>query len=344
MTTDSYSIVDYFEQLVSIPSPTGFTRLAQEYLIAHALQNSIPYYHTRKGAVRFDFAGGNENGKVIAFAAHVDTLGAIVRTVEGKKLKIAPVGSIPAYYAIGDYCTIHSLNGEVYYGTILPENPSVHVNKKWSDTVIKFDDLFVRIDQCFPAEKVLSDIIPVGSYITFDPKFRFENGFVNSRFLDDKVSAAVLLALSDQLLKRKELLANVQSVHLFFNVTEETGQGLAGLPEKTEELIVVDMGVVGEGVTGDENHVAICLKDSSGPYHYELTKDLIGLAKRNSIAYNTDIFPFYSSDGSAALSAGTDIRVALIGPGVYASHGYERTHVDALNATFTLLCSYLEIQ
>ncbi len=342
---DPKTIVSYFEKLVRIPSPTGFTRYVQDFLVEQARSKNIQVTTTRKGAVRFSFEGENEAGKVLAFAAHVDTLGAMVRSVTGEKIKIAPVGSLPAFNVIGDHCTIHAFDSTKYSGTILPDNPSTHVSKKWEEERIKFDDLHVRIDKRIREKEKLDKLIPIGSYVTLDPGFRFDNEYINSRFLDDKASAAVLLALSDQLLDPKSgLLKEVQEIYILFNITEETGQGLAGLPENLDALIIVDMGVVGDGVAGDEYSVSICVKDSSGPYHYELTQQLIEIAEKNKIPYKTDVFPFYGSDGSAALRAGKDVKVALIGPGVAASHGYERTHIDALDATFRLVSSFIQAQ
>lgn len=95
-------------------------------------------------------------------------------------------------------------------------------------------------------------------------------------------------------------------------------------------------------VAGDEYHVSICAKDSSGPYDYGMRSRLVSLAQKNKIPYKVDIFPFYGSDGSAALSAGYDIRVGLIGPGVSASHGVERTHTKGLQATKDLILACIE--
>ncbi len=338
ITIHSKSIVSYLEKLVTTPSPTGYTRLVEQYLIAHAQEQKIACEHTRKGAVLYKFESKNARSNVM-FAAHVDTLGAIVKEVRSKTLKLSSIGHYPTMYAIGDYCRIHTFDGTVYEGTILPDNPAAHVNKDLDTMEMKLEKLSVRVDIAPRNKKdTLKNYIDVGNFVSFDPKFRVVNDFIKSRHLDDKASAAALLYVADVL---NEFQADLPcNVTLFFNTTEETGQGIAGFSQ-IDDLIIVDMGVVGDGADGDEFHVSICAKDSSGPYNYDLTQQLIRLGKQHNIDYKTDIFPYYSSDGSSALRAGGDMRVALVGPGVSASHGYERTHINALTNTAKLLLCFL---
>ena len=243
-------------------------------------------------------------------------------------------------YLIGDYCTIHNFDGDVYEGTILPKNPAAHVNKGVNELELKIENLEVRVDLPLKDSRdSLQKHIEVGNFVSLDPKFRVVNGFVKSRHLDDKASVAILLHVAELL--KKEARKLKRNIYLFFNISEETGQGIAGFPH-IDDFVVVDMGVVGDGVAGDEFHVSVCAKDSSGPYNYDLTQSLIQIAKKNRIAYKSDVFPFYASDGSSTLRAGSDTRVALIGPGVSASHGYERSHVDALLNTAQLITSFIE--
>ena len=101
------------------------------------------------------------------------------------------------------------------------------------------------------------------------------------------------------------------------------------------------MGCIGKDLAGNEYAVSICAKDSGGPYSYDLTNKLINLAKKENVNYVVDIFPFYGSDIGAAWRAGIDCKGALIGPGVHASHGMERTHFSALEETMKLLYLYL---
>lgn len=331
---NSEKIVGYIEQLVTIPSPTGFTNEIKDFLIAFAQKHAINHEITKKGAVIFSFGPAGIPGTF--FAAHIDTLGGMVNSVTDKRVKITPLGGFPAMYIIGEKCTVHTRTGKNFTGTFLPDDPAVHVNSKLKDLKPDFDNSSLRMDVETKEENKLSDMISVGDFVSFDSGFRHINGFVNSRHLDDKASAAIFMHIA-VILKEKEL---TKRVAFFFNITEETGQGIAGTP-KGDDLIVVDMGVVGNEPAGSEKCVSICAKDSSGPYNFDLTTELIETAKKFEIDYKIDVFPYYGSDGSALLRSCSDSRVALIGQGVDASHGYERTHVSGLMATASLVMAYI---
>ena len=332
------AIVERIKQLVKIPSPTGFTGKVKDFLVENAEKNGINYRVTKKGAVIYSFGPQDVPGTF--FAAHVDALGAIVTAVEDddERVKIAPVGGFPAMYIIGEICTVHTRKGKEYVSTFLPENPAVHVNSKLKEMVPDFENCSLRVDLSLESGQKLSDFISVGDFVSLESGFRYVDGYVNSRHLDDKASAGIFLHISDIIKKNEDKLKN--RVSFFFNVTEETGQGIAATPQG-DDLIVVDMGVVGKGTAGSEKCVSICAKDSSGPYNYDLTTELINQAEKNSIPFKTDVFPFYGSDGSALLRSCSDTRVALIGQGVNASHGYERTHVEGLRATASLILAYI---
>lgn len=335
---DEKTLVSYIETLVNIPSPTGYTKQVEDFLLNHAAERQIAVEHTKKGAVIYKFESGHEAENVM-FAAHVDTLGAMVKEVRANRLLLTRIGGSPFLYMIGDYCQIHTFDGHTYEGTILPKNPAYHVNNNVDKTEMTEDNVCVRVDLTLGDEHDrLTNYIDVGNFISFSPHFKWVQGFVKSRHLDDKASAGILLYVADLLKESSRRLK--KNIYLFYSTTEETGQGIAGFPD-IDELIVVDMGVVGEGAAGDEFHVSICAKDSSGPYSYGLTQRLIQLSKQHDIAYRVDIFPHYWSDGSAVLRAGGDVPVALVGPGISASHGYERTHVDALKNTAHLLWEFI---
>lgn len=336
---DPNALVEYLETLLKIPSPTGYTKLIEQHLLSYAQERKISVHHTRKGAVMYAFEYEHAD-KNLMLTAHVDTLGAIIKEVYYDTLKLSLIGGYPVLYLIGDYCQIHGFDGKIYEGTILPDNPAAHVNNKLNEFELKIENLSVRVDLPLNnGRESLAQYIEVGNFVSLDPKYRYLNGFIKSRHLDDKASGAILLYVADILNKLKVKLHS--NIYLYFNITEETGQGIAGLPT-IDDLIVVDMGVVGSGTRGDEFSVSICAKDSTGPYNYDLTQALIQLSKKHRIDYKTDIFPYYGSDGSTALRAGGDMRVALIGPGVSASHGYERTHIDALINTTKLILCFLE--
>lgn len=336
---DLERIITYLEQLIAIPSPTGFTSRIEDYLINHARKNNIPFTHTKKGSLIFRFeASGGENLPNLMFASHIDTLGAMVKEIKGEVLKFTPIGSYPMMNIVGNYCRIHGYDERETEGTILPDNPAAHVNKKLAEMKMEPPNFHIRPDVVSTEDEPLTAYFDVGNFVSFDPQFRRINGFVKARHLDDKASAAILLHLADRLISRRDELN--KNIYLYFNVTEETGQGIGGVPE-LDELIIVDMGVVGEGCAGSELAVSICAKDSSGPYNHQLTRTMVNLAKKEGLNYRIDIFPHYGSDASAFLGACNDVKAALIGPGVSASHGYERTGESALLNSARLIDAYI---
>lgn len=340
---DMKTLLSHLEQLINIPSPTGMTGKIEDFLLHWAGDRDISCTRTHKGGIVFSFPAGSaevgtgeNDSRPLILASHIDTLGAMVKKAGADGVDIVPVGGYPAMYALGNYCTIHSTGGD-FSGTILPKNPAVHVNNKLRELVLNYDNIQVRLDY-LPDEDAQDADFPVqtGDFVSLDPGFSVAEGFVKSRHLDDKASAAVLLSLAEQLTKHRA----ERDIYLYFNVTEETGQGISAIPDSAD-LLVVDMGVVGEDCQGKETHVSICAKDSSGPYNYDFTAELKAAAESCKADYVVDIFPFYGSDGSAALRAGKDFRVALIGPGVSASHGWERTHIRAMENTLKLLKAYI---
>jgi len=340
--TTAETVTGYIEMLVNTPSPTGYTNKVIDLLRKNAEDKGIPYEITRKGAMIYKFESEKASRNVMA-SVHVDTLGAIVRSTTNNIVKFDLVGGFPAEYVLGNYCTIHTFDGGEIPGTIVHSNPAVHVNKDLYEKKFKVSDLVVRPDIKLKNEKdKTSNYVEVGNFISLNPRFEVRNGFVNSRHLDDKASAGILLSIADILVEKIKNPRFKLGVNLycFFNITEETGQGIAGFP-KIDDILVVDMGALGEGQSGDEFHVSICAKDATGPYNYDFTHELVKICKKNKIPYKLDIFPYYGSDGSGALRAGEDVRVALIGPGVAASHGHERTHIDSLLGVHELILKFL---
>ncbi len=122
---------------------------------------------------------------------------------------------------------------------------------------------------------------------------------------------------------------------------EEVGHGAATVGGDADELLAVDMGCVGADLACKETQVSVCVKDGHGPYDYEMVERLLSLAKANQIDFAADVYPYYGSDVGAAWDAGADVKGGLIGPGVHASHGMERTHLKGVCATISLLCAYL---
>ncbi len=234
-------------------------------------------------------------------------------------------------------------NGQTYRGTILPTHASIHAHTSKDRNAPRDDtNMEVRIDAATTSEKETEALgIRVGDIIAVDPRVEVgDTGFIRSRHLDDKASIAcmygAMLALAE---------AGVQPAQdSYFHISnyEEVGHGAAtGFPANLTDLISIDMAVVAPQQTSNEYSVTICAKDSAGPYHMQLRRELEALAEANGLCYATDIYPYYGSDGESLWRAGGDVRVGLIGPGVDASHHYERTHRDALDNTAKLLLAYL---
>lgn len=333
------NIFDETVALCRIDSPTGFTIHASDYILKKLKGFNLSAVRTVKGSIIADLGG---EGEPLILSAHIDTLGAMVRSVKGNgRLRITKIGGYPEYFLEGVNCTIHSRKlNKTYSGTFQAVSPAVHVNKQLGEEKRNDENLEVVIDEkTFTEEETLNLGIGPGDFIGIDPNtIVTESGFIKSRHLDDKAGAALLLEIARTVktenLKRK--------VYLFFSNYEETGHGsAAALPEDAVEILAVDMGAVGDDLKTDEFKVSICAKDSSGPYNYEMTTKLINLAENNSLNYAVDIYPFYSSDASAAIFAGANLRHALIGPGVSASHGYERLHKDGVEAAFKLIKAFI---
>jgi len=307
------------------------------YLEKFLKENEVNFYYTNKGAL----IAGNHPKPELVVIAHVDTLGAMVKEIlPDGHLAFSRIGGLVLPTFEGEYCTIITRKGKKFRGTLLLRNPSAHVNREVGKKERKEENMYIRLDELVEKREDTEKLgIRPGDFIAFDPKFEYVNGFVKSHFLDDKASVAAIL---DLIIDMKDELEKYP-VAFFFSPYEEVGHGgSAGYPPTTKELLVVDMGVVGEGVSGKETAVSIAAKDTTGPYDYDMTNRLIELAEENNIPYVVDVFPYYGSDGSAALRAGWDFRVALIGPGVHASHGMERTHVKGLLATKELIRAYIK--
>lgn len=341
MTQDLAYIIDTFEALVNIPSPSGFTQSSIEYVEKAAISFGYSCERTEKGGLIITVPGKSED--TIGLSAHIDTLGAMVRSInESGTLNLLPIGGYMMEAIEGTYCKIHTRDGRTYTGTISTTMPSVHTYDDAKNLERVPKNMIVTIDECVSKKAdVLNLGIQSGDFISLDPCFvHTESGFIKSRHIDDKASVAVLLGvlknLSDQGSVPKNTLKFVISNY------EEIGHGSSYIPSEIKEFLAVDMGAIGADLNGDEYTVSICAMDSSGPYDYELTNRLIKLAQENGIDYAIDIFPHYGSDVSAALRGGSNIRGALIGQGVHASHGIERTHEKGLQATFQLVMSYIE--
>jgi putative aminopeptidase FrvX len=295
---------------------------------------------TKKGNLIIDVEGESE--EILGLSAHVDTLGAMVRSITSDgQLKFTTIGG-PIWPTLdGEYCTIKTRDSKEFTGTFLSTSPSSHVYKKAGSETRNPDNMTVRIDEVVKNKEDVEKLgIRPGDFIFFDPKTTVtKSGFIKSRFLDDKISVAIIFGLLKHL--KDENIKPRQNLKIIISTYEEVGHGASFIPE-VDEMIAVDMGCIGEDLSCTEYDVSICAKDSSGPYDYEIISKLVDISKREKLNYVTDIYPFYGSDVSAAYRGGTDFRGGLIGPGVHASHGMERTHKDALESTLKLLINYLK--
>lgn len=337
------AIIDYAVQkivdLCAIPSPTGYTRDAEEYVFAELKALGYKPEYTNKRSVRVRLGG---EGEPLVVAAHLDTLGAMVRAVKPNgALRITKLGGFPENYIEGENCMVHTRSGKSFTGRFLLDKPAVHVNNDVGTTKRDDTNLEIVLDELVSkAEETKALGIGAGDFVSFDPRTMLtEHGFIKSRHLDDKASSGLLLAFARMV--KDETLTLAKETWLVFTNYEEVGHGgSAGLPADVREFLAVDMGAVGDDLGTDDRSVSICAKDSNGPYDRDMTDTLIELAKSLALHFAVDIYPFYGSDAGAALRAGYDVRHALIGPGVQASHGYERTHRNALTSTLALIRAY----
>ena len=343
---DQKSYVDYMveetKKILAIDSPSGHTRQVAEYVMGEYRALGYEPQLTVKGGILVSLGGKNKEDAVM-LEAHIDTLGGMVREIRGDgRLKISPIGGMNANNAEAENCRIATRFSGVYEGTCQLENASVHVNGDYSDKKRTFDEVEIVIDEPVSSKEDVEKLgIMVGDFVCFDPRTVVtESGYIKSRFLDDKLSVGILLGYAKYL--KEEKVTPERAVYQHITVYEEVGHGgAASIPQGVTEVISVDMGCIGTGLTCKETQVSICAKDSRGPYNYDVVTGLIEAAKKENLDFAVDVYPYYGSDADVALTAGYDVRHGLIGAGVYASHGYERSHKDGVWNTFALLCSYL---
>ena len=330
--------------VLAIDSPAGFTKKAALWVQKAFADLGFDAKITNKGGVLIDLGGADpEDGLLLE--AHVDTLGGMVARIKGDgRLQLTKIGGMRAENGEAENAKVYTRDGRIYEGTLQLINASVHVNSDYKTAKRDFDTTEIVLDEDVrSAEDVRKLGIEVGDFVCFEPRTRrTASGYLKSRFLDDKLSVGVLLGFARYLSDNRIIPSRRTYVHI--TVYEEVGHGGASsVPAGVTEAISVDMGCVGEGLTCTERQVSICAKDSAGPYSYEVVGKLIEAAKKTGADYAVDVYPHYSSDVDVTLCAGFDIRHGLIGPGVYASHGYERSHIDGVYNTLKVLCGYLDV-
>lgn len=341
MAFNSEYFYEVATNILTTPSPSGFTQIVINKIEQYARDLDLLTHKTNKGNLIIEMDGINPD-KTLALSAHVDTLGLMVRSINSDgTLNVTTIGGNQPMTLQGEYCVIHTRDQKTYSGTILSNAPASHVYEENKTAGQKFEELIIRLDEVVLNKEDVQKLgIENGDFISIDPKTTLtESGFIKSRHIDDKISVAIILTLFKSMLEEGQKPQH--NVKFIVSTYEEIGHGAAHLPSNIDRLIAVDMGCIGKDLTCTEYDVSICAKDSSGPYDYEMVSELVNLSKSHELSYAVDIYPFYGSDASAALRAGHDIKAALIGPGVHASHGVERTHFKACENTMELLHAYL---
>ena len=322
-------------------SPTGYTDNVIKVIEGYVKEYGFDYKILNNGALEV-FIKGNDSSKLVATSAHADTLGLMVRSIKGNgTLALTTLGGPITATLDGEYCKVYTRDNKVYSGTIISTSPATHVFPDANSKSRSVDNLEVRLDEKVKNANDVKNLgINNGDIVCYDPKLTItDNGFLKTRFIDDKASVVILLMLLKYIKENNVTLK--YDTKMYFVVYEEVGHGAASVDRNIDEFVTLDMGCVGLDLAGNEYAVSICAKDSGGPYDYELTTRLINMAKDNGLNYTVDIFPFYGSDIGAARRAGVDVKGALIGTGVAASHGMERTHIEGIENTLKLIYIYL---
>lgn len=334
---------DYYfqtaEKIFSVPSPTGYYTEIAEVIKEFADDTGAEFSRTAKGCFVLTVHGKKK--KALGLCAHADTLGAMIRSFSGDKINFTRIGGPVLSTYDGEYCTIITRNGKKYTGTFLSVSPSKHVFTD-SDTLNHTEEnMYIRLDEDVKSPEDFKALgINTGDYVALDTKFTVtDSGYIKTRFIDDKASVAALITVL-KIMKDYDLKPEY-TVKMLITMYEELGHGASYIPDGIVKMLGVDMGCVGKDLNCTERQVSICAKDSHGPYDYDFTNELIALAKKHNLSYAVDIYPYYGSDVDAMWTAGHDVPGALIGTGVHASHGMERTHIDGITNTITLILAYL---
>ena len=326
--------------LFTIDSPSGYTSKATEFIRKEVNELGYASSYNNKGNLIVEIPGND--GVVYGLGCHVDTLGLMVRSIENNgMLAFEKIGGPILPTLDGEYCKVLTKEGKIYTGTILSKSPSSHVYPDAKTRVRDEENMEIRLDEVIYTKEDTKKLgIQTGDYIFIDPKTTItDSGFIKSRFLDDKISCCLILCLL-KYFKENHIVPN-HTYKIIFSTYEEVGHGCASIDQDIIQFLSVDMGCIGLDLNCTEQEVSICVKDSSGPYDYQIVLELMQLSKENNINYAADIYPKYSSDASAALRGGNNIRAGLIGPGIHASHGMERTHIDGVLNTMKLLYLYM---
>lgn len=340
MTMREY-VLDIAKRILEIDSPTGYCQNAIQVLKKEAVSMGYKTGTNEKGNLLIYVDGKSD--KTVGICGHVDTLGLMVRSIKSDgTLAFTNIGGPIIPTLDSEYCRVITRNGIVYTGTVLSNSPAAHVYSDASTLERKCENMHIRLDEMVKSKGNVEALgISNGDFIAIDPKCVItDSGFIKSRFLDDKLSVACLYAVLKEMKEKK--IVPTHNIIFIISTYEELGHGGSHIPEEISELLAVDMGCIGDDLACTEYDVSICAKDSSGPYDYGMVTRLVELAKENELRHVVDIYPYYGSDASAALRGGNNIKAALIGPGIHASHGMERSHIKGVENTIKLLLAYIK--
>ena len=337
---DRQFLINCFQDIVSVPSPVGYYVQMNPVLEKYAAMfgQAVTYDNRSTAYITLD---GQDNSKTVLIGAHVDTLGLIVRRIDADgMIRVRNLGGINFTSLEGETVPIHTRNGKSYTGLVACQSHSVHVFDDARTLERNENTMMVLLDEDVHSKEDVTALgIRHGDFISIDPRCQItENGYIKSRFIDDKMAAACSFTMLKYLTEH-HLKPKYRTI-LAFPYNEEIGLGGTYVPEEVSEYVAVDIGLIGPDYDGSERKVSICAKDNAAPYDYELTNRLIGYAEKAECDYCVDIFYRYGTDGNAAMRGGNNLRAAAFGMAVYCSHGMERTHMDGVEHTVNLMLAY----
>jgi peptidase M42 family hydrolase len=338
-------MIDTLLGLLQTPSPSGRTDAVMQ-LIGDILDDlGVPFMLTRRGALTAELPGESKTTDR-AVVVHADTIGCMVRDLKDNgRLEVVPVGTFSARFATGARVRIMTDDPDQFFtGTVMPLKANGHAFGDEIDTQpTDWPNVEVRIDRQVSTRADLERLgFNVGDFVALiaAPELT-SDGFIVSRHLDGKAGVAVALALAKTVADDRIVLPHKTTIMV--TITEEVGHGAShGLHPDVAELVSVDNAVCAPGQHSIEDGVTIPMADLHGPFDYHLTRKLCRLANERRIPHARDVFRFYRSDAAAAIEAGANTRAALVGFGLDGSHGWERTHVDSLEAVYNLLFAWLQ--
>lgn len=338
---DKNFLMDCFKEIVETPSPTGYYVKLNPVLERYASMFGKTVTYDNKSTAYITLEG-EDNSKTVLIGAHADTIGMVVRSIDKDgMIRVRRLGGVNFAGLEGETVTIHTRSGRDYTGLMVCQSHSVHVFDDARTLERNESTMMIILDQKIKSDKDVRELgIRHGDFISVEPRFQYtENGYIKSRFIDDKAAVACCFTML-KYLQENNLKPKYRTI-LAFPYGEEIGFGGTYIPENVSEYIAVDIGLIGPDYDADEYGVSICAKDAAAPYDYELTNRLIDYAEKAGCDYHVEVFYNYGTDANAAVRAGNNIRAAAFGMAVYGSHNMERTHIEGLNNTMNLLLAYV---